>query len=131
MVPPIDIGAYEGGDQAARYSYEASKQTFAAYKRHMGETVQIIIHIFGETVFLNLQNVHQHIVGHTPLELLAHLEDTYITDTQKLDDITAMDIKIRKPFSMDNMIEDYFMDMTSAWFTLASLNIAINDDEMI
>ena len=93
-----NIDAYGGGDQAARYAYETSKATFAAYKRHKDTTVRLIIHICGEVVFLNLQEVHQYLVGHTPLELLAYLERTYVMDKQKRDDITAMDLKMHQSF---------------------------------
>ena len=81
VVPPTNVGAYAGNNQAARYAYEASKATYTAYKRHMDATVRMIIHIFGDNVFLNLQDVHQHLVGHSSLELLEHLEDTSVTDT--------------------------------------------------
>ena len=54
VVPPTNIGAYGSGDQAAKYTYEALEATFVAYKRHKNATVRMIIHIFGEDVFLNL-----------------------------------------------------------------------------
>ena len=79
-MPPTNVGAYGGVDQAARYNYEVSKATYAAYKRHKDTTVPIIFHIFGEVVFLNIQDVHQHLVGHTPLELLEYLETTYFVE---------------------------------------------------
>ena len=131
VVPPTDIGAYGGGDQAERYAYEASKASYAAYKRHKDATVRMIIHIFGEVVFLNLQDIHQNLVDHTPLEFLAYLKRTYVTDTQKRDDITAMDIKMRQPISMDMTIESFSMDMTPAQFILASHNTIIGDAKMI
>ena len=131
VVPPTNIIVYGGGDQAAQYAYEASKTTFVAYKRHKDATVRMIIHIFATVVFLNFQDIHGFVVEHTPLELLVYLKQTYVTDKQKRDDITAMDLKMRQPFSMDQMIEGYFMGMTSAYFTLASLNMTINDAKMI
>ena len=129
-MPPTNIGTYGGGDMAARYAYEASKATFSAYKRHKDATVQMILHIFGTVVFLNLQDIHSFVVGNTPLELVAYLKCTYVTAKQKRDDITAMDLKMRQPFSMDEMIEGFFMGMTWARFTLASLNITIDDAGM-
>ena len=54
-----------------------------------------------------------------------------MTAKQKRDDITAMDLKLRQPFLMDQMIEGFFMGMTSSRFTLASLNITIDNAEMI
>ena len=91
----------------------------------------MILYIFGEDVFLNLVDAHQHLVGHTPLELLAYLEDTYITNLQKRDDITLMDAQMRLPYSMDMMMEQYFKNMGTCQFTLASLGNAITDGEMI
>ena len=76
VVPPIDIGTFAGADQAARYAYEASKVQFVAYKRHKDAVVRMIVYIFGDNVFLNLQDIHQHLVGHSPLELLEYLKDT-------------------------------------------------------
>ena len=61
-------------------------------------------------MFLNLQDGHQHLVGYSLLELLAYLKTTYVTDTQKRDDITAMDAKMRLPFLMDMMIETNLLD---------------------
>ena len=78
VVPPTNIGAYGVGDQTARYAYEVLKTTFAAYKRHKDATVRMILYIFGTVVFLNLQNIHGFVVGHTSLELLAYLEQTYV-----------------------------------------------------
>ena len=91
----------------------------------------MIIYIFGDAVFLNLQDVHQHLVGHTPLELLAHLEDRYVTDIQKRDDITAMDAKMRLPFTMNMMMETYFKNMLMCQFTLASLGQPVPGTKMI
>ena len=91
----------------------------------------MIVHLFGDVVFLNLHDAHQHLVGHTPMELFEYLETIYVTDTQKRDDITAMDTKIRQPFSMDMMVKSYLMDMISAWFTLSSLGTTINNAKMI
>ena len=71
------------------------------------------IHIFCEDVFLSLHDAHGHIVGHTPLELIAYLTDTYVTNTQKRDDITLMDAQMRRPYSIDMMIEKYFKSMTT------------------
>ena len=71
VLPPTNIGAYAGTNQAEWYAYEASKATIAAYKRHKDAVVQIIIDIFGDALFLNLHDLHQHLVGHSPLELLA------------------------------------------------------------
>ena len=113
VVPPTNIGAYTVNSQEAWYLYEALKATFAAYKQHKDASVRMIIHIFGNYVFLNLQDVHQHLVGYSPLELLAYLKTTYVTDTQKRDDITAIDTKIRPTFLMDMMIETYFNNLTS------------------
>ena len=131
VVAPADPPAFGGGDMAARYAYEASRITFAAYKRHKDATVRMILHIFGTVVFLNLQDIHGFVVGHTPRELMAHLENTYVTPKQRRDDISAMDMKMRLPYSMDEMIEEYFMKMTSARFTLAALNNPMDDAEMI
>ena len=76
-MPPTNIGVYTGGDQAARYAYyEALKATFVAYKQHKDVSVQMIIHIFGDAVFLNLHDVHHHLVGHSQLELLVYLKTT-------------------------------------------------------
>ena len=44
-------------------------------------------------------------MGHTPLQLFAYLEDTYVTDTQKQDDTTLIDAQMRLPYSMDMMME--------------------------
>ena len=76
VVPPINVVAYVGANQADHYAYETQRNTYASYKRHKDATVRMIIYIFGNDVFLNLQDVHQHLVGHSPLELLAHLEDS-------------------------------------------------------
>ena len=76
-----------------------------AYKQHKDTSVRMIIYIFGNDVFLNLQDVHQHLIGHSPLEFLVYLKTTYITDTQKRDDTTAMNAKSCLHFLMDMMIE--------------------------
>ena len=131
MIHPIDVGAYIGQDQAAQYLYENQKATYAAYKQHLDATVQMILYIFGEDVFLNLVDAHQHLMDHTPLELLAYLEDTYVTDLQKQEDITLMDAQMRLPYSMDMMMEQYFKNMGTCQFTLASLGNAIREGEMI
>ena len=117
-VHPTNIGAqYGGGDQAARYAYEALKTTFAAYKPHKATTVQMILYIFSTVVFLNLQDIHGFVFGHNLLKMVAQLERTYVTAKQKRDDITAMDLKMRQPFLMDDIIEGFFMEMTSAHLT--------------
>ena len=131
VVPPADVVAYVGAGQADRYAYELQRNTYASYKRHKDAIVRMIIYIFGNDVFLNLQDVHQHLVGHTPLQLLAHLEDRYVTDIQRRDDITAMDAKMRLPYTMVMMIETYFKTMLMCQFTLASLQRPVGGDEMI
>ena len=131
VIPPIDPLVFGGGDAAARYLHETQKITFQAYKRHKDATIRMILHIFGETVFLALQDPHGLIVGHTPRELITHLEQTYVTPKQRRDDITAIDLKIQQPYSMDQMIETYFVGMTEARFMLASLNMPMPDAEMI
>ena len=75
VVPPVNVVAYAGANQADRYAYELQRNTYASYKRHKDATVRMIIYIFGNDVFLNLRDVHQHLVGHTPQQLLAHLEN--------------------------------------------------------
>ena len=55
VVPPNNIDAYTGNNQRARYLYEVSKEIFEAYKRYKDTSVQIVIHIFRNDVFLNLQ----------------------------------------------------------------------------
>ena len=109
VIPPVDPLVFGGGDAAARYLHGTQKITFQAYKRHKDATVPMILHISGEVVFLALQDPHGLIVGHTPRELIAHLERTYVTPKQRRDDITAMDLKMRQPYSMDQMIETYFV----------------------
>ena len=76
-VLPNNIGVYAGADQVAQYAYEVSKATFVVYKQHKDAVVRMIIYIFGGTVYL---------------------ETTYNTDTQKRDDITVIDAKMREPF---------------------------------
>ena len=120
-----------GAGQADRYAYELQRNTYASYKRHKDATVRMIIYIFGNDVFLNLQDVHQHLVGHTPLQLLAHLEDRYVTNIQRRDDITAMDAKMRLRYTMVMMMETYFKTMLMCQFTLASLQRPVGGDEMI
>ena len=131
VVPPTDPPVFGGGDMASRYAYEALRTTFIAYKRHKDATIRMIFHIFGTVVFLNLQDIHGFVVGHTPSELVAYLERIYVTPKQRRNDITPMDLKIRQPFTMDGMIEGFFMEMIAARFTLAYLNMAIDDAEMI
>ena len=75
VVLPVNVVEYAGANQADRYAYELQRNTYASYKRHKDATVRMIIFIFGNEVFLNCQDVHQHLVGHTPLQLLAHLKD--------------------------------------------------------
>ena len=129
VVSPTNIGIYVVAIKQDNMPIKHRRQHTRPI--NVTRTQLFVIHIFGEVIFLNLQNVHQNLVGHTPLELLEYLETTYVTDTQKRDDITAMDAKMRQPFSMDMMIKSYLMDMTSAWFTLASLCTTIDDAEMI
>ena len=131
VVPPINVVAYVGANQADCYVYETQRNTYASYKWYKDATVRMIIYIFGNDVFLNLQDVHQHLVGQSPLELLAHLEDRYVTNIQKRDDITAMDAKMRLPNTMNMMMETYFKTMMMCQFTLSSLGRAVPDDEMI
>ena len=54
-----------------------------------------------------------------------------MTPKQRRDDITAMDLKMRQPYSTDQMIETYFVAMTETRFMLASLNMPMVDGEMI
>ena len=42
-----------------------------------------------------------------------------------------MDLKMRQQFLLKQMIEGYFMGMTSARFSLASLNMTIDDAKMV
>ena len=81
VVHPVNVGAYAGIDQAAWYRYESQKATYIAYKRFKDATVRMVIHIFGEHVFLSLHDAHGHIIGHTPVELIAYLVDIYATNT--------------------------------------------------
>ena len=60
-----------------------------------------------------------------------YLKTTYVTDTQKHDDITAMDAKMHLPFLMDMMIETYFKNMTSCQYTLVLLGNLLDNAEMI
>ena len=73
----------------------------------------MVIHIFGEDLFLSLHDSHGH------------------TNTQKRDDITLMDAQMRCPYSMDMMIEKYFKSMTTSQYTLASLSNLLADEEII
>ena len=102
-----------------------------AYKQHKNATIRMSINIFGNDVFLNLHDDHQHLIGHSPLGILTNLETTYMTGTQKCDDITAMDAKMRLPFLMDMMIETYFKNMTSYQYILASIGNCLDDAKMI
>ena len=131
VIPPADPPIFGGGDAAARYLHETQNITFQAYKQHKDATVRMILHIFGEVVFLSLADNHGLIVGHTPRELITHLEHTYVTPKQRRDDITAMDLKMRQSYSIDQMIETYFVGMIEARFMLASLNMPMPDAEMI
>ena len=131
IVLPVNVVGYAGANQADRYAYELQRNTYASYKRHKDATVRMIIYIFGNDVFLNLQDVHQHLVGHTPLQLLAHLEDRYVTDIQRRDDITAMDAKMRLTYTMVMMMGTYFKTMMMCQFTLASLQQPVSGAEMI
>ena len=70
VVLPVNVVGYAGAGQADRYAYELQQNTYASYKRHKDATVRMIIYTFGNDVFLNLQDIHQHLVGHTPLQLL-------------------------------------------------------------
>ena len=56
VIPPVDPLVFGGGNAAARYLHETQKITFQAYKRHKDATVRMILHIFGEVVFLALQD---------------------------------------------------------------------------
>ena len=131
VVLPVNVVGYAGAGQADRYAYELQQNTYASYKRHKDATVRMIIYTFGNDVFLNLQDIHQHLVGHTPLQLLAHLEDRYVTDIQRRDEITAMDAKMRLPYTMVMMMETYFKTMMMCQFTLASLQRPVGGGEMI
>ena len=107
VVPPTDPPAFGGDDMVARYAYEALQTTFVAYKRHKDAAVRMIFHIFGTVVLLNLEDIQGFVVGHTPRELVVYLELTYVTTKERRDGITAMDSKMRQPFTLDNMIEGY------------------------
>ena len=123
VIPPLDPPVFGGGNAAARYLHETQKIIFQAYKRHKDTTVRRILHIFGTVVFLALTDNHGLIVRHTQRQLITHLERTCVTLKQQRNDITAMDLKMRQPYSMDQMIKSYFMGMTSArWIQIEQLN---------
>ena len=63
VVHPVNVVAYVGNSQAERYAYETQRSTFASYKRHKDATVRMIVYIFGDDVFLNLKDIHQHLVS--------------------------------------------------------------------
>ena len=81
----------------------------------------MIFYIFDKTYFLALKDAHRHIVGHTPQQLIAHLRTKYVTATQKQNEITILDIRMRLPFSMDDIIDYFIMNQLKLLVLMKSI----------
>ena len=75
-------------------------------QKHNNATVQMLLYVFGNAIFLPLQDIYGHVMGHSPLELVNHLKDMYVTTWQKKNETTKIDKLMRSPYSMDVMVEE-------------------------
>ena len=66
-------------------------------------------YFFPPSVFLDSQNSQGLMVGRTPREIIAHLQDTYCDDEEKEAEIIKQEDKLKSPYDPADFLQTYFV----------------------
>jgi hypothetical protein len=79
IVQPTNPGAYGGTTYQLLEAHKAKQLAWKRYKLAQAATKKMIMHVFKDYQFLELQDENGDIVGYTAIELFDHLMDQYVS----------------------------------------------------
>jgi hypothetical protein len=90
IVPPTNPEAYGGTTHQLLEAHKAKQLAWKRYKLAQAATKKMIMHVFKDYHFLELQDENGDIVGYSAIELFDHLMEQYIQPEDVADQITAL-----------------------------------------
>jgi hypothetical protein len=98
IIAPTNPGAYGGNIHQLLEIHKTQQLEWKRYKMAQAATKKMIMHVFKDYHFLELQDENGDIVGYTAIKLFDHLTDQYVQPEDLADQITALHKILEHPY---------------------------------